>query len=409
MYRGMIGSLLYLTASMPDIMFSVCLCARFQEDPKVSYLEAVKMIFRYIKRTQHIGLWYPKDTGVNVLVYANLDHASYIVDRKSTSGICTLAGSCLTSWFSKKETSHANSITESDYVLAERACRQALWMKEAFVAYNIIINEEVSRLIDCCYDSSRVDSIQGPCYNQDFGYNQPPFYSPSQPQQFDCCQICGGPHYSFDCQTRNQLIYEPNHGNNYDFPCFDQPPQYHIDQSPPQDLDSHSHFMLLARENNRIFEELLRTLKTHALVGESERSNDFTEAPFDDEKILRQHNTAHVTPLPLAYILILPILATMDPLDTFLMRDEVIRTISKREDDEFTKSSIDDLVPIPRESELILDSIDLECSMPIDPPLPCTDVLGDTIVDIDLLLGEHLDTLSIGDTEIDFNPIRDIE
>ncbi|GJY41570.1 hypothetical protein Tco_0428840 [Tanacetum coccineum] len=99
----------------------------------------------------------------------------------------------------------------------------------------------------------------------------------------------------------------------------------------------------------------------------------------------------------------------MEPLDTFLMGDEVISTIPKRENDEFIKSSVDDLVPIPKESELTLNSTDLECSMPIDPPLPCIDVLGDTIVDIDLLLGEHLDTLSTGDREIKFNPIRDIE
>nr|GEZ32723.1 hypothetical protein [Tanacetum cinerariifolium] len=98
----------------------------------------------------------------------------------------------------------------------------------------------------------------------------------------------------------------------------------------------------------------------------------------------------------------------MEPLDTFLMRDEVISTIPERVNDEFIKSSVDDLVPIPRESELTLDSNDLECSMPIDPPLPCTNVLGDSIVDIDLLLGEHLDTL-LKDKEIDFNPIKDIE
>ncbi|GJW07704.1 hypothetical protein Tco_1570127 [Tanacetum coccineum] len=102
-------------------------------------------------------------------------------------------------------------------------------------------------------------------------------------------------------------------------------------------------------------------------------------------------------------------LLTMEHSDTFLMGDEVISTILAKENDEFIKSSVDDLVPIPRESVVTLVCIDLECSMPIDPPLPCTDVLGDTIVDIDLLLGEHLDTLSTGDREIDFNPSRDIE
>ncbi|GKB79099.1 hypothetical protein Tco_0945994 [Tanacetum coccineum] len=180
-------------------------------------------------------------------------------------------------------------------------------------------------------------------------------------------------------------------------------------QSPPNDLDFESDFMCLHRDTNRILEELLRTLKTNSPVGEPEGSNDFTEVPFDDEQILRQHNTAHVTPPPLAYTPTPPVLATMEPLDTFLMRDEVISTMPERENDEFIKSSVNDLVPIPGESELTLDSTDLECSMPIDPPLPCTDVLGDVIVDIDLLLREHLDTLSTRDREIDFNSSKDIE
>ncbi|GJX11842.1 retrovirus-related pol polyprotein from transposon TNT 1-94 [Tanacetum coccineum] len=79
-YRGMIGSLLYLTASRPDIMFSVCLCARFQEAPKTSHLEAVKRIFRYIKGTTHLGLWYPKGTGIETVVYADSDHAGDYVE-----------------------------------------------------------------------------------------------------------------------------------------------------------------------------------------------------------------------------------------------------------------------------------------------------------------------------------------
>ncbi|GKA61529.1 hypothetical protein Tco_0760936, partial [Tanacetum coccineum] len=86
-YRGMIGSLLYLTASRPDIMFSVCLCARFQENPKTAYLEAVKRIFRYIRVTSHLGLWYPKGIRIETVVYADAEHAGDYVDRKSTSGV----------------------------------------------------------------------------------------------------------------------------------------------------------------------------------------------------------------------------------------------------------------------------------------------------------------------------------
>ncbi|GJY51611.1 retrovirus-related pol polyprotein from transposon TNT 1-94 [Tanacetum coccineum] len=140
-YRGMIGSLLYLTASRPDIMFSVCLCARFQEAPKTSHLEAVKRIFRYIKGTTHLGLWYPKGTGIETIVYADSDHAGDYVDQKSTSGICTFVGCCLTSWFSKKQTALAISTTEAEYVSAGKACQQALWMKQALIDYDVRLDD----------------------------------------------------------------------------------------------------------------------------------------------------------------------------------------------------------------------------------------------------------------------------
>ncbi|GJU08029.1 retrovirus-related pol polyprotein from transposon TNT 1-94 [Tanacetum coccineum] len=82
-YRGMIGSLLYLTASRPDILFSVCLCERFQENPKTTHLEVVKRIFRYIRGTSHLGLWYPKGIGMETIVYAKSDHVGDYVDRKA--------------------------------------------------------------------------------------------------------------------------------------------------------------------------------------------------------------------------------------------------------------------------------------------------------------------------------------
>ncbi|GKF35603.1 hypothetical protein Tco_0112361 [Tanacetum coccineum] len=122
-------------------MFSVCLYARFQEDPKISYLEAVKRIFRYVKGTMHLGLWYPKGSDIETIVYAESDHAGDYVDQKSTSGICTLMGRCLTSWFSKKQTALAISTTEPEYVSARKACQQALWMKQSLVDYGIKIDD----------------------------------------------------------------------------------------------------------------------------------------------------------------------------------------------------------------------------------------------------------------------------
>ncbi|XP_071728362.1 secreted RxLR effector protein 161-like [Rutidosis leptorrhynchoides] len=134
-YRGMIGSLLYLTVSRPDIMFSVCLCARFQENTKTSHVEAVKKIFRYLKGIMHLGLWYPKFTGVDIMCFADSNHGGSMIDRKSISGVCAFVGLCLTSWFSKKQTSVALSTTEAEYVAMGRACAQVLWMKQNFLDY----------------------------------------------------------------------------------------------------------------------------------------------------------------------------------------------------------------------------------------------------------------------------------
>nr|GEX83350.1 copia protein [Tanacetum cinerariifolium] len=140
-YRVMIGNLLYLITSRLDIMFSVCLCVRFQEDHKTTHLEAVKLIFQSIKDTTHLGLWYPKGTSIETVVYADFDHAGDYVDRQSTSGICTFVGCCVTSCFSKKRTALAISMTEAKYVSAGKACQQALWMKQALIDYDIRLED----------------------------------------------------------------------------------------------------------------------------------------------------------------------------------------------------------------------------------------------------------------------------
>ena len=101
-YRGMFGSLLYLTASRPDIMYSVCLCARFQACPKESHLNAVKRIFRYLKGTIDIGLWYPKCDNFELICYSDADFGGCKIDRKSTSRTCHFLGHSLVSWHSKK-------------------------------------------------------------------------------------------------------------------------------------------------------------------------------------------------------------------------------------------------------------------------------------------------------------------
>jgi hypothetical protein len=121
-YRSMIGSLLYFCASRSDIMFSVCMCARFQATPKECHLRAVKRIMRYLVLTPYLGLWYPKGAHFELIGYSDVDYAGCKVDRKSTSVTCQFLGRSLVCWFSKKQNSVALSTAKAEYVTAGSCC-----------------------------------------------------------------------------------------------------------------------------------------------------------------------------------------------------------------------------------------------------------------------------------------------
>ncbi|GJY75436.1 putative ribonuclease H-like domain-containing protein [Tanacetum coccineum] len=124
LYRSMIGSLMYLTASRPDIMFAVCACARFQLTPKVSHLNTVKRIVRYLKGQPKLDLWYPRNSPFDLEVFSDSDYAGAILDRKSKTGGFQFLGKRLISWQCKKQTIVANSTTEAEYVVAANCCGQ---------------------------------------------------------------------------------------------------------------------------------------------------------------------------------------------------------------------------------------------------------------------------------------------
>ncbi|KAJ9557578.1 hypothetical protein OSB04_012192 [Centaurea solstitialis] len=128
-YRAIIGSLLYLTASRPDIVFSTGVYAHFQCDPRDSHLTAVKRILRYLKGTPEFGLWYPKDSGFKLIAYTDSDHAGCKLNRKSTSGACQFLGDKLVSWSSRKQNCVSLSTAEAEYVAASCCCSQVMWMK----------------------------------------------------------------------------------------------------------------------------------------------------------------------------------------------------------------------------------------------------------------------------------------
>ncbi|KAJ9564858.1 hypothetical protein OSB04_000824 [Centaurea solstitialis] len=152
LYRGMIGSLLYLTASRPDIMYSTCLCARYQAEPKESHLTAVKRIFRYLKGTPNLGLWYSKDSGFDLTAYFDSDFAGCKIDRKSTTGGCHLLGGKLVSWTSKKQNSVSTSTAEAEYVAAGICCAQVPWLRNQLQDYDI----QLSKIPIYCDNTSAI-------------------------------------------------------------------------------------------------------------------------------------------------------------------------------------------------------------------------------------------------------------
>jgi hypothetical protein len=162
-YRSMIGSLLYLYASRPDIMLSVCMCARFQANPKEVHLRAVKRIMRYLVYTPKFGLWYPKGSTIDLIGYSNADWAGCKIDRKSTSRTSQFLGRSLVSWASKKQNSVALSTVEAEYIAAGHYCVQLLWMRQTLRDYGYKLskvpllcnNESAIRMADNPVEHSR--------------------------------------------------------------------------------------------------------------------------------------------------------------------------------------------------------------------------------------------------------------
>ncbi|WVZ93303.1 LOW QUALITY PROTEIN: hypothetical protein U9M48_039295 [Paspalum notatum var. saurae] len=133
-FRGMIGSILYLTAIRPDIQFAVCLCARYQACPRTSHHQAVKHIFRYLKFTPDLGLWYFSGSFFSLRGFSDADHAGCRIDRKSTSDTCQLLETSLVSWSSRNV---SLSTTEAEYIVAASYCSQLLWMKDTLSDFGL--------------------------------------------------------------------------------------------------------------------------------------------------------------------------------------------------------------------------------------------------------------------------------
>lgn len=121
-YICIFKSLLYLTVSRLDIMFSVYMYARYQESPKESHVKFINCISEYLNRTSHHGLWYLKGSACSVVGFSNSYFVRCKSERKITSGTCHLFSSCLVSWHSKKHHGVALSTDEAEYVAIGSCC-----------------------------------------------------------------------------------------------------------------------------------------------------------------------------------------------------------------------------------------------------------------------------------------------
>nr|GEZ28055.1 uncharacterized mitochondrial protein AtMg00810-like [Tanacetum cinerariifolium] len=128
-YRSIIGALMYLTSSRPDIVHATCLCARYQAKPTKKHLKEFKRIFRYLRGTVNTGLWYTKDSGFEVIRFSDADYAGCKDTFKSTSGGAQFLREKLVSWSSKKQDCTALSTAEAEYVSLSACCAQVLWMR----------------------------------------------------------------------------------------------------------------------------------------------------------------------------------------------------------------------------------------------------------------------------------------
>ncbi|GKC43256.1 retrovirus-related pol polyprotein from transposon TNT 1-94, partial [Tanacetum coccineum] len=118
-YRGMVGTLMYLTSSRPDLVYDVCMCARYQARPTKKHLHAVKRIFRYLRGTVNQGLWYSKDSAIALTAFIDADHAGIKIPYKSA----------------------AISSTEAEYIALSGCCAQVLWMRSQLTDYGLGFNK----------------------------------------------------------------------------------------------------------------------------------------------------------------------------------------------------------------------------------------------------------------------------
>lgn len=159
MYKQMVGSLMYLTATRPDLMYSVCLVSRYMENPTQMHLLAIKKIMRYIKGTMDLGILYKRQGKIELRGYVDSDYAGDTDDRKSTGGYIFILGSGAISWSSKKQAVVTLSTTEAEFISAATGSCQAVWLRRIM---KFLKEEQTVSTSIMCDNSSTIKLSRNP-------------------------------------------------------------------------------------------------------------------------------------------------------------------------------------------------------------------------------------------------------
>lgn len=163
LYKQLLGSLMYLTATRPDIMFSVCFLSRFMSHPREAHLMAVKRVLRYVKGTLNLGLYYKKEATDQTLEgFTDSDFAGDSDDSRSTSGYVFMMSKAAVAWSSKKQPIVTLSTTEAEYVAASACACQSVWMKEVLKGFN---QSQESAIVIKCDNSSSIKLSKNPIFH----------------------------------------------------------------------------------------------------------------------------------------------------------------------------------------------------------------------------------------------------
>jgi hypothetical protein len=158
-FKQIVGSLMYLTATRPDLMFAVNMIARYMEHPVEPHLMAAKRIFRYIKGTLELGIWYRKGEVAELIAYSDSDYGGDVDDRKSTSGYVFMLGSGAIVWSSRKQPIVTLSTTEAEYIAAAHCVCHGIWLKRILDCIGL---EQKQCLTVLCDNSSTIKLSKNP-------------------------------------------------------------------------------------------------------------------------------------------------------------------------------------------------------------------------------------------------------